>query len=79
MGAPDHGAGFFGRDGRRGESHVLGQLQENAAAAGHHDEAHLGIAMQAQHKLQSAADVLAHQHGVELLDAGAPTFAAMRS
>ena len=39
---------------------------------GHDNEAHFRIAIEAEHKLQAAADLLADQHGVEPFDPGAP-------
>ena len=72
VGARDHVARLVAADRRRRKRHVLGQLEQHAAAAGHGHQAHFRIAMQAEHELQAAADLLADQHAVELFDAGAP-------
>ena len=58
-------AGLLAADRRRAEGHVLDELEQHAAAAGHHHEPHLGVAMEPEHQLQAAADLLADQHAAQ--------------
>ena len=50
---------------RRAEGHVLDELEQHAAAAGHDHQAHFGVAVQAEHELEAAADLPADQHAGE--------------
>ena len=69
--AREHVAGLVAADRRRAEVHVLDQFEQHAAAAGHHHQPHLAVAMQPEHQFHPAADLLADQHAGEAVVAQA--------